>query len=71
MDVFMYIRLGMVLDGNIGVWVLKFKIHIYGLNQAISNWFDPLKLVYKGGFTINIWLTLVCFTEKLSYFNLC
>ena len=43
--VFMYLPLGIGLDVNLGEWVQKSNIALYGTKQAIENWFDLLKLV--------------------------
>ena len=42
-DVFMYLTLGMGVDGNILEWVLKLNKLLYGLKQASANLFGLLK----------------------------
>ena len=68
-DVFMEFLLVMGVGRNIVKWVLNLSKSLYGCKHASANWFDILKLVYKGGATINLKLTLVYFTEKTRLFK--
>ena len=67
-DVSMEIPLGVRVDENRGEWVLKLNKSLYGIKKASVIWFDIIKMVYKGGVTINIKLKLVYFTENTQLF---
>ena len=67
-DILMELPLGMGVDENKVEWLLKLNKSLYGLKKSSENWFDIIKLVYKGGVTINLKLTLVYFTEDTHLF---
>ena len=61
----------MVVDENLVECELKVKKSLCGFNQASENRFDLLKLVYKGGFDINLNVTFMYLQKRIGYFNLC